>query len=271
MDERSCHAVPAVLLSNSRCRSRIVGNSIEISDRLPPEQSIIDVSHQTGVVQLWKKYGGFDLIPSISPIPGFTHVSHLIDHLVQAGDPPDLDSGDPWPTTSPHQQVSVRAAYNVHGTQHAFVTSISLPRNRPHSGCYALITWATSTLARETSYSPTMLVSRKPGSRNWRVAFASGTLFDNGLWLTDTVHQPDVVVLHGASDLYWTTATRSRSPLKRSGTLSDARLGACAAFSEQSSAGTTFGSRSGSGRSEPRTELSRAGASRFIPPRCLAG
>jgi hypothetical protein len=201
--EQSCVDVPAVLLLNSRCGSRVVGNSIEISDRLPPEQKLRTLAHGAGVVDLRKRYGEFDLIPSISPIPGLTHVSHLIDHLVQAGDRPALDWGDAWPTTSPHQQVSVRAACNVHRTQPAFVTGISLPLNRPHSGCYALITWATSRLSRETSCSPTMLVSRRPGSRDWRVGFVSGTLFDNGLWLADSVQRPDVVVLHGAWELYW--------------------------------------------------------------------
>ncbi len=201
MDEPSLIDVPAALLSNTRCQSRIVGGSIEISDRLPPKQSLINLTHQRGVIDLWKKSGGFDLIPSISPIPGFTHVSHLIDHLVQGQE--EVDAGDEWPTTSPNQQVSVRTACNVHSEERAFVTGISLPLNRPYSGCYALITWTTSTLARETSYSPSMLVVREPGSCNWRVAFDSGTLFDNGLWLADTVERPDVVVLFGAWELHW--------------------------------------------------------------------
>ena len=198
--------MPLALLQQVRRRSFIASATLVVGDSLPAGRKIRETAHHVGAIRLRAQVGHFHKIPRVSPIPGHTHLTHLLDAYARGEgkiEPPLAN--DVW-EPSPDWQVCVPVDNHVNRAARAFITSVSLPINQPNSGNHALFTWTTSLLAHDSSLLlPTMMVSREAAGRDWHITFASGTLFDDGLWLRDSVAQPECVTVHGAWDLYWST------------------------------------------------------------------
>lgn len=197
--------VPHSLLGHTRRRSFFADATVTVSGGLSPGRLIRETAHQAGAVHLLRSYGHVREIPRVSPIPGYTHLTHLADayRLGESKLDPPL-ANERW-EPSANWQVTLPVDGHADRTERAYITSVSLPVNHPSGGHHALLTWTTPRLAQDSSLMPTMLVSREAVGREWRIAFAAGTLFDDGFWLRDSVDGSENVLLHGAWDLHWST------------------------------------------------------------------